>query len=93
MKYKLWHLLSAVLAVSLLFGVGTSYPDKYHYQQQVDIVGGFYMGQSGYVEKRCLFGRYVVVVHESRYGDDGRRYIFESDLKPASTVKPNALLL
>jgi hypothetical protein len=91
MKYKLWHLLSAVLAVSLLFGVGTSYPDKYHYQQQVDIVDGFYTGQSGYTADRCLFGRYVVATE--KFNSNSNRTVFESQLSPAQSVRPNAKLL
>jgi hypothetical protein len=93
MNFKLCHLLIAIAAIALLFGVGTSYPDKYHYQQRVTIVDGFYAGQEGIIEKRCLFGRYVVAVSRERRATAERRTIFEYQLEPFRIVKPDALLL
>lgn len=70
MKYPLWSLLGAVTFIALCLGVWVSTPDKFVFQQDVNIVGGFYADQVGYIKKAHFFGKYTVQIgYQAGKGD------------------------
>lgn len=70
--YGLKELLLVVTCICILlsFWVWSARCDRFAFEEQVNIVGGFYRGQTGEIKDDGWFRKYMVNIGDGKYSSD-----------------------
>ena len=91
MRYNLKMLMASITIFCVLLGLWVACPrDKFHYRQEVKVIGGFYQGQHGTISSDKWFWRYSVKMDKGNWDRGKIETISQFNLEPAFVETKNA---